>query len=874
MEAMKDLIRSKPKKRAAVKLAGAFGLLLALSLILSLVAVPAMAFSYTPHQLYGAANISPCDIPVWAGAEVTAEIDGVVYDTTYVEADGTYGYLDDFKVPGDDPGTPDPEGGAPGDLIELFIEGELAGSVVFVSGGAGDGQFPPNPLDLEITDDDDPNGTISINGGATCTNSTSVTLSLTWDDGLHGCGVVQMRFSNDNTNWTGWEAVAATKAWTLTAGTGVKTVYVEFLDGANNNSNSEYTISDTITLDQTDPSGTININGGATCTNSTSVTLSLTWDDGAGCGVDEMRFSNDNTSWSAWEAVATTKAWTLTAGTGVRTVYVEFLDVAGNNSNSDYTISDTITLDTSDPTGTITINGGEASTESRNVTLSLTWNDGEGCGVVSMRFSNDNTSWSAWEAVSPTKAWTLTAGAGIKTVYVEFLDAAGWNSNSIGPISDTIELIPGTLVLINEFVSDPSAGQECIELYNPGDEAVDLTDWTIEDGGAVPDELDGLSVPAGGYLVLQQGTDFAFTLDDAGDTIILTDNTPAEVDRVAYGTYDDGNTADNAPAPGEGESTGRCPNGSDTDVDNVDFRVFASPTSGAANIVDPAVTTLDATEITDVSATLNGNLDDLGCPPEVDVSFVYGTSSGGPYPYETTPETMYATGPFSDGIDGLTPNTTYYFQAKAEGSIVYGGELSFTTLKGPPSMYIYLAEGWNTFSVPLSVAPDNTLGDLATMAGLNIKQAWYLYNDGVTAVWVAALAGYPMEPCDAILIEMNAPGAVPIYPDPTPTSSAKDVYNGWNMVGSAFLNETGELPVDEALISLYFATGELKPWGYTQVISPAYNQPYWVYTRQPEEGGETPPNMLVGKGYLVAMDNPDGYKGQTLTPWPGPWPVP
>ena len=480
-----------------------------------------------------------------------------------------------------------------------------------------------------------------------------------------------------------------------------------------------------------------------------------------------------------------------------------------------------------------------------------------------MRFSNDNATWSEWEAVDTTKAWTLTEDDGVKTVYVEFLDAADNNSNSIDPIFDDIELVTG-LSVINEFVSDPGVGEEWIELFNPGATAVDLTDWTIEDGTGVPDELDGLSVPAGGYLVLLQGTDFSFVLGDNGDTIILTNATATEVDRVAYGDWDDGNTADNAPAPGEDESTGRCPNGSDTNIDNVDFIVFATPTPGAVNLADPAVTTQPATDITDVSATLNGSLDDLGCPPDVDVSFEWGTTSGD-LDRETPAQPMGSTGPFSAEIDGLTPNTMYFFQAKADGGTVYGDELSFTTLIGPPLMTINLAADWNTFSVPIDIGPDNnTLGDLATMAGLDVGIAYYL--DGQTQTWGLAGTDYVMLPCDAIYIYMNTAGSVPIYPNPGPTVSAKNVYTGWNLVGSAFINLAGELVVDEALISLYYAEGEFLPWGYSQVISPELNQPGWVYFRDIGD----PPNMLVGKGYLVSMNNPDEYDGQTSTPWPGP----
>ena len=56
-----------------------------------------------------------------------------------------------------------------------------------------------------------------------------------------------------------------------------------------------------------------------------------------------MRFINDTTggSRSDREAFATTKAWTLSAGTGVKTVYAQF-DTDGNTGTAEISTSDTI----------------------------------------------------------------------------------------------------------------------------------------------------------------------------------------------------------------------------------------------------------------------------------------------------------------------------------------------------------------------------------------------------------------------------------------------------------------------------------------------------------------------------------------------------
>ena len=103
------------------------------------------------------------------------------------------------------------------------------------------------------------------------------------------------------------------------------------------------------------------------------------------------------------------------------------------------------------------------------------------------------------------------------------------------------------------------------------------------------------------------------------------------------------------------------------------IRGIASPLS---------VTTNNARWITWFGATLNGRLDDLGSFDTVDVSFVWGTTSGS-LDKETRPKPKRKTGAFGARLWRLSPNTTYYFRAKAEGdgTIVYGDELNFTTKK-------------------------------------------------------------------------------------------------------------------------------------------------------------------------------------------------
>ena len=107
----------------------------------------------------------------------------------------------------------------------------------------------------------------------------------------------------------------------------------------------------TIPKDQTPPTGTILINANASYTDSPSVTLTLAAIDNSGT-VATTQFSNDNFTYSALEPYATTKTWQLSSGDGTKTVFVKFLDPAGNVSQP---ASDTIVLDTTPPDTQITV---------------------------------------------------------------------------------------------------------------------------------------------------------------------------------------------------------------------------------------------------------------------------------------------------------------------------------------------------------------------------------------------------------------------------------------------------------------------------------------------------------------------------------------
>jgi hypothetical protein len=130
----------------------------------------------------------------------------------------------------------------------------------------------------------------------------------------------------------------------LSVNTGASTSDYDAVVVQNNNGG---TGSYTIYRDSAAPSGTISINSGANYTKSTSVSLGLSASNPtAGDPVSDMRLSNDGVNFGAWQTYSSSASYTLPAGDGTKTVYVQFRNGAGVTSAI---ASHTIVLDTTPP---------------------------------------------------------------------------------------------------------------------------------------------------------------------------------------------------------------------------------------------------------------------------------------------------------------------------------------------------------------------------------------------------------------------------------------------------------------------------------------------------------------------------------------------
>ena len=156
-----------------------------------------------------------------------------------------------------------------------------------------------------------------------------------------------------------------------------------------------YHATDGIYVDTHAPWGSMSVNGGAAFTTTRSVTINSSVNE-----VTQMRVDG-----GAWVPYASTAQATLSAGDGVKTVTVDYKDQAEQT----ITLSDTITLDTTPPSGTMTLNNGVETTTGVNVRMQLNvspdtawmsvnspgWKQISSGGGHVLGIKNDGTLW-AW----------------------------------------------------------------------------------------------------------------------------------------------------------------------------------------------------------------------------------------------------------------------------------------------------------------------------------------------------------------------------------------------------------------------------------------------------------------------------------------------
>ena len=188
----------------------------------------------------------------------------------------------------------------------------------------------------------------------------------------------------------------------------------------------------------------------------------------------------------------------------------------------------------------------------------------EGSGSIQLNSLNINEDgWSGYYFPDiPISATAVPNNGFIFSGWSEFPDSTSSLTMSITnpfiltAIFEPTELLPGTIVIneINYNSSDDYNSDDWVELINPGEIEIDISDWILKDddnshGYTIPDET---VIQPNNYLVLAKDMDlfsssypdinnvigpFDFSLSGGGDQVRIFDNAGVLIDSVQY---DDG----------------------------------------------------------------------------------------------------------------------------------------------------------------------------------------------------------------------------------------------------------------------------------------------------------------------------------------------
>ncbi len=273
-----------------------------------------------------------------------------------------------------------------------------------------------------------PTGTISLNGAAVWAATTTATVTLSASD---ASGVASACLSN-STTCSSWFDMIGTKSWSLSSGSGTKTVYAKFKDVYGNISS---VTNDTIVLDVTGPTnGTVALVG-------SDAALAASWtgfadaasglasykvmvgstSPGSSCSTGTLAYAGTGTSTS------------ITGLTNGKSWYVRVcaVDTMGNTGTGTV-MSALVAPEYSAPTGSVLVNSGASWTKSRTATVSLSATDDTGVASMCLSASSTCTSFITYTTSATV---SLASKAGSQTVSAWFKDSYG---NVSVPATDSI----------------------------------------------------------------------------------------------------------------------------------------------------------------------------------------------------------------------------------------------------------------------------------------------------------------------------------------------------------------------------------------------------------------------------------------------------
>jgi hypothetical protein len=359
--------------------------------------------------------------------------------------------------------------------------------------------------DCHTADTAAPTGSMSVNNSATWANTTAVTITSSMSDSQSGMG--QMSVDPGTGTFGGWVAYNASYPITLPTPDGSKTVRVTFKDNAGN----AVTKTCTIGLDTTAPTTTCNAVSGQTYNGNQSFSLTPT-DTGSGALFSYYYLDAGSRTMGTTINVAAPSS-----GSVSHTIQWYSIDAAGNTqATQSVTFTVAAIVDVTPPTGSININSGATYTKTAAVTLNLSASDTG--GVTQMRFSTTSASSGFGSALTyaTSYAYTLPAGDGAKTVWVQYKDTAGnWSSTSIAK-SITLDTVAPTTTC-NAVSNQTYTGNQTFTL-SPADatSGVASTFYKLDAGSFTSGTSISVTAPASGNAVSH--TIQWYSTDGAGNT--------------------------------------------------------------------------------------------------------------------------------------------------------------------------------------------------------------------------------------------------------------------------------------------------------------------------------------------------------------------
>lgn len=370
---------------------------------------------------------------------------------------------------------------------------------------------------------------------ASFVTSTSATATLSFPAG-DTAQVAVAEGSLDCATTGAYVGVTGTRTVALSAGDGTKTIVACFKDAAGNTSQAA---TQTV-LDTADPSGTVVIDGGATFSTDTSLTLTLT----APADATQMSIAETsiNCATATYVAFVAQPSFTISATQGTRVVAVCFKDLAGRTSQA----SDSIVLDTAAPAGTLVIDNGAATSRDRDVVVTVTPSGGA-TDIQDMAVADGATlacGSATYTAFSPALPRTLPSGDGTKQIAACLRDRAGNVSTASFASSIVLDETPpngsnsslsvaaGAAFTTSATVSLTLTFPADVTLRSIANDGLDCASATYVAAGSSPATIAGhvLSSGDGNKLVV------ACVKDGAGNTFLVSDG--ISLDTVAPSASD------------------------------------------------------------------------------------------------------------------------------------------------------------------------------------------------------------------------------------------------------------------------------------------------------------------------------------------------